>query len=640
MSKSRVQELIVKIGQAREFYYNGEGIMSDDEYDALVDELKDLDPTSILLNEIGAPISVDSRLKKVKHEIPMGSLDKINSEEELDKWLKKRSGDEIINWMIQEKLDGFSVEVIYENGKFKQAITRGDGTTGEDITHNAKHMQNVPAKLPRNFTGSLRGEAVIYKGDFEEYFDTRRYANPRNAAAGIARKKNTNRKLIKHLRVFFFDCIGDDIEFESEQKKLAFLIDVLKLKTVPSYLVSLYHEITARYELMQNDRVKLPYEIDALVLKIDDLSVQEELGDLHGRPRGQIAWKFAAEMRETVVEDISWEIGLTGRITPLAHLKPVGIGGVTISKVSLHNVTNVRNLGVGLGATVLVSRRNDVIPYVEKVTKQGLTAIIPKECPVCGSKLVFEGEFLLCKNEGGCPALKFGNIEKWIKVTEIEEAGQGFLADVGEAGLIKDVADLYKLTAKDLIALPGYQKKKAEKIINNIKSKKVLPLPIFMAALNIPNVGRTVFGLIEAAGYTSFDDVCDLEVEDLVKIEGIVELTAESVKIGVEKNLVLVRKLFKAGVKIEEKRMGKLSGMSFCFTGALSIKRSDAQKYVKSLGGEVKTGVSKGLTYLVQSDPSSNSSKSQKARKYGTEIIDEDQFMEMTDFSVDKLANL
>jgi DNA ligase (NAD+) len=635
MSKEEVRRLERSIVEAQDAYYNGQPIISDSEFDTLVDELRSLHPKSKILQKVGAPPREDSRLKKVKHEIPMGSLNKVNSEEELDKWLKKCKCDKH-TWLIaQEKLDGFSVEIIYEKGKFKQAITRGDGTTGEDITHNAKYMRNVPAELPANSTVNLRGEAVIELADFEKHFYTGGYANPRNAAAGIARKKDTDLQLVKHIKVVYFDCVSEDMGFDTESEKLGYIKKILGLEIVKSSLGPV-SKIKQLYKKVSKSRDKLSHEIDALVVKISELAVQDDLGDLHGRPRGQIAWKFAAEMKKTTVREITWEVGLTGRVTPVANLRAVRIGGVEIRRASLHNVKMVRELGVSPGAEVLVSRRNDVIPYIEEVIKSNGIEFIPEDCPVCDKPLEEDGEFLVCTNRK-CQARVFGDIQKWINVTEMDDIGPQFVKDLLSYAMIQDPADLYWLKVDDLEGLPGFGEKKAKRAIRNIQAKRELPLAIFLKALNIPYIGASTFQTIIDAGYDTIDKMKEASVSELVGIFSIGHELAKMVIEGLKEKELIIDKLLK-WVKIEEKIEGKFTGQSFCFTGALEIRRSDAQKLVKDLGGEVKTSVSKGLTYLVQADPNSMSGKSQKARKYGTKIISEEEFMEMVDFSIDKLT--
>jgi DNA ligase (NAD+) len=396
------------------------------------------------------------------------------------------------------------------------------------------------------------------------------------------------------------------------------------------------------YNLYQNKkRAKLDHEIDGLVFKVNDVEKQEALGETDGRPKGQIAWKFAAEMRTTVLKDVSWEVGLTGRITPVAILKPVGIGGVTIERASLHNVGNIARLGLWIGAEVLVSRRNDVIPYVEKTIKPSTKHYppYPKECPICGEDTEFEGEYLMCSNKD-CPAKKEGDIKKWVKKLDIDEVGESFIRAAIKAGFIADPADLYTLSADTIATLDGYQSKSAKTIVRNINKTRELPLKKFMGALNIPNVGTTTFEALEKAGFDSIYILQAAAWGEFLDVDGIGETTAKAIYHGLVDKEELIAKLEHNGVKIKKKIVGKLTGKSFCFTGQISIKRGDAMKLVESMGGEIKTSVGRGLTYLVQASKNSHSGKSQKAKKYGTEILGEKEFFKLVDFSFKKLKSL
>jgi len=644
MANPRIGELEVLLTAAQNAYYDGTPVMSDDEYDALSDELFDLAPKSAVLQRVGAPASADSKLQKVKHVIPMGSQKKVNTQDDFVKWAKKTGASVFV---IQEKLDGLSVELVYKNGKLIQGITRGDGETGEDITHNVRHMTNVFKRFPTKFSGSLRGEIIFPLSEFEWY--SKKWcdddANPRNTAAGLARRKTVNSLHLKALKVVFFDCDDSAIKFDKEHHKIRFMTKKLGVECVFTKVVDLDNAIKGHKSYADKLRAKIDHEIDGLVYKVNSVKTQEALGVANGRPRGQIAWKFAAEMRQTVLESVSWEVGLTGRITPVAHMKPVRVGGVTIRKASLHNVSNMFRLGVYPQAEILVSRRNDVIPYVEKVlprsmSKQSGAAFVPpNNCPICGENTEYEGAYLMCSNDN-CPARTRGDIKKWIKVLDIDQVGDAFINDAIKAKFIVDPADLYILSADTIETLAGYQRKSAQTIVRNINKTRKLPLAKFMAALNIPGVGNSTFEALEAAGFDTIDKLWNAHHQAFLRIDGIGATTAVAVYKGLQTKKVLIDKLLANGVQIKTKIVGQLTGKSFCFTGQISIKRGDAQKFVESMGGEIKTSVSRGLTYLIQSNAKSTSSKSQKALKYGTEVLGEKEFLKLVDFSLKKLREL
>ena len=631
---SRIKKLEKKLQAAQDAYYNDDPIMDDARYDALADELRQLDPKNTVLTAVGAVPT--SALTSVKHEIPMGSQSKVNTEAEFRDWVHKTRSDKFV---LQEKLDGASVELVYKDGLLVQASTRGDGITGEDITHNALKIPNVPNNL-HGFTGSIRGEVIIATAVFDKHLQGDKYKVARNAASGIVRRITPN-KYTKYLKVICFDCVTDT-PWRSESIKMQFLKSI-GMETVTTKKVGAENAVKWYNHYQDKLRKKLPHEIDGLILKIDDIEEQGSMGILNNRPKGQIAWKFAAEMRETRLLRIEWEIGLTGRLTPVAILEPVKITGVTISKATLHNWSYVKRLGLNTeGSTVLVSRRGDVIPAVEKLVKldkKGSPISYPCKCTICGSVTMFDGEFLVCPNEI-CPAKARGNIKKWIKVVGIEEVGDWFIDTAIKAGMLASPGDLYRVPVEEVQELEGFGEASAEKVVSNIHKCKNLPLPVFLAGLNILNAGRTTFEAVEKAGYDTVDAVLACTQPDLEAIEGIGKTTAKSIVVGLAMRVQTIKDLLDVGVTIKKRVQGKLTGKSFCFTGEISIRRPHAQELVRSMGGEVKTGVSKGLTYLVQANKTSTSNKTKKADKYGTEILGEDEFFDLVDFSPSKLLAL
>ena len=631
---NRIKELEDLIKEAQETYYAGEPSISDDQYDAYFDELKSLDPANPLITKVGADLS-NSKLKKVKHEIPMGSQSKVNTEKEFRIWAKKTGSDKFV---VQEKLDGLSVELIYRDGKLVHAISRGDGEIGEELVHNVKHMQNVFQKL-LNVSGSFRGEIVLPKVFFEQYFKGESYTNPRNAAAGVSRREDYN-PLVTKLSVIFYDCTVSDKDFDRESDKIEYMKS-LRLTCVRTIKCSVDNAVEWYNHYENTERSKLPHEIDGLVVKVNNLRKQEALGETNGRPKGQIAWKFKPEMRQSRILDISWDVGKNGRITPVADLEPVKVGGVTISRATLHNYANVKKLGAYIGAKVLVYRAGDVVPQINKVLDPEPLSVIgyAKKCPICGTPTEFDGEFLMCPNKD-CSAKHKGDIEKWIAVLGIDQVGPAFIEAALANGLIEDPADLYTLQTKKIRVLPGYGESSAKTIVDNIQEKRVLSLPRFLGALNINNIGVSTFESLERGGYDTLEKVQDASVGELSTVPGIGLITAKQIVSGVKEKTSVIAKLLNNGVEIKKKILGKLTGKSFCFTGEISIKRNAAMKLVESLGGEVKTSVGRDLTYLVQASATSTSGKTQKAMKYGTKVIGEKEFFDLVDFSFNKLKDL
>lgn len=635
--KQEIEQLVELIEKASFSYYNlGKAIVTDADFDFAVKKLKTLDPNNKLLKGVGAPIPEASPLAVVQHKTVMGSLNSVKTEEELKKWAEK-TGATLFN--VTEKFDGLSVELVYEQSKLVQASTRGDGFKGESILHSVKCMRNVLQEIT-GFSGCLRGEIILPIADFDKFFRDSDYSNPRNTAAGIARKKEADERT-KHLKLMYFNCINDNKDFPTENKMLEYM-ESLKVQTPPSKTVPIESVIKLYNFYIEERRAKLPYEIDGLVIKVNETKIQKSLGEHNKRPKGQIAWKFPSMTAETILRDVKAMVGKTGRITPVGHFDKVHVGGVDVEKASLHTYSNLDNLGLFIGGKIIVSRRNDVIPYIEKSSSEPTSMsayypVAPKECPSCSTKLIREGEYVLCPNEN-CPGRRLGDFLKWVEVTEIEEAGPAFLQDVMSTNLfdfdVEDISDLYKLKAEDLMLMEGYKKTKASKIIRNINKKKKLPLETILAGFNIANVGRRVCKKIVEAGFDNLDDLYEVSIEELEKLEGIGSVKAKLFHEGIRNKRKILAKLLRKGVEIMAKKQGKLTGTSFCFTGALSIKRTDAKRMVEDLGGEFKSSVSKGLTYLVQPNATSQTTKARKARDIGTVVIGEDAFMEMVDFEI------
>lgn len=356
--KKRIKELEKQITQARNDYYNKTPKISDKVYDTWLDELKTLDPNNKIAVLVGATV-IASEWKKANHQIPMGSLDKVNTPNELTKWVNEVAINEKL--CIIEKLDGISIEVIYEDGKVVQGVTRGNGAQGEDITVNVVRMQGVPNKLKDNFTGSLRGEIIMRNSIHKQYFSDK--ANPRNAASGVA--KRLDGVNVDKLDILFYQALGN-VDFTTEQEQFVWLSN--QGLTVPNWwIVKNADEVNKFWRDYQDTkRDKLDYMIDGLVIRIDNLDKASALGDKDLRPKGAKAFKFDNECKETTLLNVEWEVGNSGRITPIAILEPIIICGAEIKRASLHNVNMVKGLDLYIGCKVLVSRRNDVIPYVEE----------------------------------------------------------------------------------------------------------------------------------------------------------------------------------------------------------------------------------------------------------------------------------
>ena len=620
---SRISDLAEKILEARIAYYNTDtSIVSDQVFDAWIDELKLLDPTNPSVTMIGAPL-IQSEWKKAKHQIPMGSLDKVNTPAELIKWVSDKNCN---SWFVTEKLDGLSIEVIYENGKLIQAITRGSGgDIGEDITINVKKMQGAVHTLSIDFTGSLRGEIIMKKSIHKKFFADK--ANPRNAASGTC--KRLDGVGVNHLDIFFYQVLGD-VDFKNEVSQFNWL-EREGFTTPNFWTFKTSDEVNDHWRAYQDhDRDLLDYDIDGLVVRLNDLAKQMALGDKDLRPKGAMAFKFDNEARESVIRAIVWQVGNSGRLTPVATVDPVQLVGATVTRASLYNLTYIEELGLDVGATVLVSRANDVIPRIEELVKTaGTVAKAPKHCPECGGHTRMDGENLVCTNTADCPAQIVGRIKNWIKELNLLEWGDTLVEKLVTSGKVKNIADLYLLKVDDIANLDRLGEKTAKKCLGILDDNKEVSLEVFLGALSIPLIGQSTIKLIIKAGCDNLEKFGQLDADAFSQVAGVGPVKAQSLADGLKHNQQLILDLLANGVKIKEIIDGKLTGKSFAITGTLSIKRAEVEKMIQDNGGEIKSSVGKGLTYLVIADPNSTSSKAQAARKLGTTLISEDDFLNL-----------
>jgi DNA ligase (NAD+) len=618
----RVIELETKILQARLDYYNNQPTVSDKVYDAWVDELKTLDPTNKAVTAVGAPLAPTEWLK-TKHQIPMGSLNKVNTPAELNKWVEANAAKEKL--FVTEKLDGLSIEVIYDEGSLVKAITRGDGFIGEDITSNVVKMKGVRQKLTTNFTGSLRGEIIMMRSIHIKYFSEK--ANPRNAASGIS--KRLDGVGAEHLDILFYQLLGD-VDFATEEEQFVWLLSQ-KLNAPNFWTFSTVDLVNAHWrEYQDKNRDLLDYDIDGLVVRINDLEKQLALGDKDMRPKGAIAFKFDSEARESVIRAIVWQVGNSGRLTPVATVDPVTLVGATITRASLYNLAYIEELGLDVGATVLVARANDVIPRIEElVIGTGSVAKMPTSCPCCDGVVELSGENITCLNSTHCSAQVIGRIKNWIKELNILEWGDTLLERLVESKKVTSVADLYTLSIDDLAGIERMGKKSATKCHEILWQHAEIPLELFLGALSIPMIGSTTIKLIINAGCDTLEKFGQLDAEHFEKVPGVGPIKARSLADGLRNNRDLILQLLKNGLKIKSKTVGVLSGKSICFTGSMKNKRPVLEKMAVDAGGDLKSSVGKGVTYLVIADPNSTTSKAVTARKLGTVLMSEEEFLEL-----------
>jgi DNA ligase (NAD+) len=638
-----VKELETKLTKAQEAYYNSDKpIMSDKEYDLLVDKLKSIDPDNKSVVSIGAPIK-SSEWKKVSHKIPMGSLDKAINKEELIKWMLNTftANSSVIT---VDKIDGLSLEVIYKDGKLIQAITRGDSKIGDDITSNVIKMNGVRKTLPVSFTGSLRGEILIKRSSFKKHFSD--MSNARNAAVGITKRPDGQRSEL--LDVLFYQAIGDR-ELSSEFFQLQFLKEELKLNT-PSYeafasktVNELIEFVIKKFDAYQaGEREELDWDCDGLVVSVNDLKVAKALGSHHMRPKSSIAMKFDAENAITTIKNIELSTGNSGTITPVVIVDTVHLAGVNVSRASIYNYSYINEMGIDIGAEVLICRSGDVIPKILEVVKGTGTAFkLPKECPSCGGKVVMDGEKLKCISIDTCPAQVAGRVMNWISVLNVLEIGEALVNQLVATGAVKTVADLYSLSIDDLAAMDRMGTKSATNCYHSLWLHNPIPLDLFLGGLSIPMIGSSMILLVMEAGFDTLDKIMNASQTDFEKIKMFGLRKALALKDGLKRNKDIIMKLQEAGLKIAEKEEvkvvsgGKLNDRRICITGDTVIVRKTLIAMIEENGGSFEKSVSKACTHLLIADPNSTSSKAKKARANGTKLISEQDFLDMIDSDID-----
>jgi DNA ligase (NAD+) len=633
--EQRADELEALLPRYEASYEAGQPEVPDEVYDALRDELRQLRPDSKVLGAVGA--SVVTEWSKATHGFTMGSLDKVNLPEELLRWVES-TGCPVLDatgfpWLFwTEKLDGISIHLRYENGKFVQAITRGDGTTGEDITPNVRKMKGVVHEVP-GFTGSIRGEIILLKSDLAKHFPD--YANTRNTASGIS--KRYDGKGCEHLTVMTYFVLVDGLleasvhDFTTELDQLLWLHDrgfkIPSCETVSS--VAAVNRVWAQYQ--ESIRDGLDYDIDGLVVRVNRLDIQYGLGEKDSRPQGAVAFKFAPITRESTVRKLEWQVGASGRITPVAIYDPVKVLGATLTNANVYNLTNIRKLGINVGARVLVARGNDVIPQVLSVLENpsGVPADPPENCPVCGADTEMEGEYLICPNTSDCAAQAVGRIERYIKSLDIKEWGEVLIEKLVSSGKVKSVPDLYRLTVKDLAELDRISEGVAEKLLKILRDKNPIPLEDLLGALSIPGCASSTIRMVMDAGHDTWTKMAAIDVAMLLRVPGLGPVKSRALAEWLGEHASMVNDLQELGVAVKEVIVGSLTGKSFCFTGTMTRKRGDLEAMVLNAGGVVKDRVGKGLSYLVMADANSTSSKAVAARKNGTTCLSEEDFISM-----------
>lgn len=646
--KQRMEELIAEISKASYAYYVlDDPYMSDMQWDRLYDELRRLE------NETGESLP-DSPTRKVGgttlegfrehvHRNRLWSMDKVQSLEELDAWIlrtEKLAGRSNLQYYVEYKFDGLTLNLTYDQGELIQAATRGDGVKGEAILPQAMTIHTVPRRIPYQGFLEVQGECIMRLSTLEKYNREHPEAplkNARNAAAGALRNLDPAVTASRHLDAFFYQ-IGtiDHPPYKSQPEMLDFLRE--NGFQVSPYLGS----GTGREELeecirgIEEKRSSLDWLIDGVVIKIGDNALREQMGFTEKFPRWAVAYKFEAEEAVTKLLDVTWELGRTGKLTPLAYLEPVDFYGVTVRKATLNNLGDIQRKDVAIGCNVWIRRSNDVIPEIMgragEVQPDEKPIEKPEFCPACGSLLVSRGAHLFCMNRKSCRPQAIARITHFAsrEAMDIEGLSEKTAAQLYDQAGIREPADLYGLTPMDFLMLDGFKEKKAANLGDSLEKSKQCELDAFLFALGIPNVGRkTARDLAQAFG--SLENLKNANTEMLTALPDIGDVVAGSITeyFSFPENIAMINAMLSAGVKPKEPERsgsGVFSGMTIVVTGTLpTLSRKQAEDLIRSCGGTASSSVSKKTAFVVVGEDAG--SKLTKAQSLGIETIDEAELM-------------
>lgn len=655
-AKNRIKKLTEEINYHNKLYYTDDNPEIEDyEYDKLFRELENLERDFPQFKDKNSPTNkvggmILEKFEKFEHPIAMYSLSNVMNEEEFfdfDNRMKKEINSKDIKYTVENKFDGLALELIYQNGKLIVASTRGDGQVGENVTNNVKVMNNVPKNIKEKNKLIIRGEALITKKDFEalnrerEELEEVPFANPRNAASGGLRQLDSLESKKRRLKFFAYQIANyKDFNLTNEYKAMEFLLSL-------GFTVEGVHpnidakEVLKIYNEIQLNRNKMDYEIDGLVIKVDDIKSQEKLGFLSRAPRFAVAFKFKPEEKETLLNNIEVQVGRTGALTPVAKLKPVQVGGVIVSNVTLHNPNEIKSKDIRIGDTVVVIRSGDVIPKIVRVVfdkrpKESKEFVFPNKCPVCGGDTaITEGDVIVrCINEE-CPSKITKYIEYFVSkaAMNIEGIGKEWIAIFTKSGLVKTPADIYKIKKTDLYKFERMGEKLADNMLNSIKESKKTTLKRFIYSLGMRQVGETTADLL-AKYFTSIENFKKATIEDLENIEGIGEISAKSIYdfLNNNKSKKIIDDLLAVGVEPIFEKMAitesKLTGKNVVITGSIEgFTRTSAKETAERLGATVQSSVSKTTDILIVGEKAG--SKLKKAEELGIEIMPADDFIKL-----------
>jgi DNA ligase (NAD+) len=661
LDEERAREQVAQLREAiryhdRRYYLDADPAIDDRTYDALFSRLQELEDAFDLASEDSPTRRVGGEpldeLATVEHVAPMLSIDSSGDPDEVREFDRRvREGladadiDTEVAYLCEPKFDGISVEIVYEDGRLARAATRGDGHEGDDITANVRTVGSIPQRLrgdPPEFL-ALRGELFMPRAAFSAYNSERvsegkePFANPRNAVAGTVRQLDPSTVAERPLDCFFFDVLDASVAFETHVEQVRRLPEWgLKTNNRVERVSDIAAALDYRDRLLA-DRDALDYEVDGAVIKLDDRAACEALGATSRAPRWAFAYKFPARSEETTVRQIAVQVGRTGRLTPVALLDPVEVGGVTVSRATLHNPDQIADLGVNVGDRVRIQRAGDVIPYVEEVVEKGSEGHFefPDHCPACDSAVERDGPNAFCTGGLACPAQLQRAVEHYAARSglDIEGLGEKNVQQLIDVGLVESIPDLYELEREDLAGLEGWGETSAENLLAELEAAREPPLADFLAAIGVPEVGETTASNL-ARYFGTLDAVMAASIEELESVDDVGPVVAEEIHefFRSERNREVVDELRAHGVEPREAEMetgDALAGLTFVFTGSLDgYTRGEAQELVERNGGSATSSVSGNTDYLVAgSNP--GATKREDAEANDVPVVDQAEFEEL-----------
>ena len=651
-AKKRVGKLKIQLEKANHNYYDLDApTLEDDEYDALMRELRGLEQDFPELLTEDSPSqrvggTAQNTFAKVRHEVQMGSLQDVFSVDEVRAFVERVRGEGAYEFTVEPKIDGLSVSLEYRDGVLTLGSTRGDGFIGEDITPNLKTIRTIPLNIPEKLPlFEVRGEVYMPRSSFAELCELQEKngeplpKNPRTAAAGSLRQKDSKITASRKLDIFCFNIQrAEGREFKTHSETLEFM-DELGFHVIPDYRVChTADEIVERIEEIGQMRRSLPFDIDGAVVKVNNIALRAEIGETTKVPKWAVAFKYPPEEKETTLREIEINVGRTGALTPVAVFDPVQLAGTSVGRAVLHNQDFITERDIRIGDRIIVRKAGDIIPEVVKSVAHGEDSEpfhIPDICPVCGSKAVRDEDeaVIRCQNIE-CPAQLLRSIEHFASraAMNIDGLGEAIVEQLVQADLVHTVADLYTLDLQELTALERFGTKSAQNLLDNIEKSKNNELDRLIFALGIRGIGQRAATLL-CQKYGSMDSIIAAEADDIAAIDGFGEILAQSVYTAMREphRIALINRLKQLGLNMNysgQKVSDKLAGLTFVLTGTLpTLKRDEAKEMIEKRGGKCSGSVSKKTSYVVAGEEAG--SKLTKANELGVPVLTEEQFLQM-----------